>query len=229
MKDKTSPGQSTPSQSRAYGEPEAGSPSASRRPSRPRANARKRKPSAPRTLLETKGPEPTTPLQDVRLTVGRLAGSHGVQGAMRMRLLTDDPENLLTVSTVYLGERDDPITLERIRLVNDGALIKLAGTDTPEDATRLSGLAVKIAGTDARPLEEGEYFLFQLIGLKAESESGETIGTVVDLIETGAHDVLVIGERPDTAEQLLVPNHPEFVMDLLPDENRIVIRPPEYR
>jgi 16S rRNA processing protein RimM len=87
---------------------------------------------------------------------------------------------------------------------------------------------VKIAGSDARPLAEGEYFLFQLIGLKAETESGEPLGTVVDLIETGAHDVLVIGERPETAEQLLVPNHPEFVLEMLPEESRIVIRPPEY-
>ena len=145
-----------------------------------------------------------------------------------MRLLTDDPDHLVTLKTVFLGERDTPIVLENIRFTNDGALIKLAGTDSPEDAAKLSGLAVKIAGSDARPLEEGEYFLFQLIGLKAESEAGEPIGTVVDLIETGAHDVLVIGERPESAEQLLVPNHPEFVLEMLPEESRIVIRPPEY-
>jgi 16S rRNA processing protein RimM len=168
------------------------------------------------------------PLADVRLTVGRIGGTHGVHGEMRMRLLTDDPDNLQTVTTVYLGERDTPIALEGIRFTNDGALIKLQGTDTPEDAAKLSGLAVKISGTDVRPLEEGEYFLFQLIGLKAESEDGDPIGVVVDLIETGAHDVLVIGERPDTAEQLLVPNHPEFVLEMTPEEQRIVIRPPAY-
>jgi 16S rRNA processing protein RimM len=145
-----------------------------------------------------------------------------------MRILTDDPENLQTVSHVYLGERDTPIPLETIRFTNDGALVKLGGTDTPEDAARLSGLTVKIAGTDARPLEEGEYFLFQLIGLRAETEGGDSLGTVIDLIETGAHDVLVIGDRPGTSEQLLVPNHPEFVLEILPDESRIVIRPPVY-
>ena len=167
-------------------------------------------------------------MADVRLTVGRIGGSHGVRGEVRMRLLTDDPDHLASVKKVYLGERDTPIRLENIRFTNDGALIKLAGTDSPEDAAKLSGLAVKIAGSDARPLAEGEYFLFQLIGLKAESEEGEPLGTVVDLIETGAHDVLVIGERPGTAEQLLVPNHPEFVLEMLPEESRIVIRPPVY-
>lgn len=226
MKDKISP--TNPLSSSDSGEPKTGSPSASGKPARPKANPRTRRPSAPRTLAETRGPEPATPVADVRLTVGRIGGSHGVRGEMRMRLLTDDPDHLVTVKRVFLGERDTPIVLENIRFTNDGALIKLAGTDSPEDAAKLSGLAVKIAGVDARPLAEGEYFLFQLIGLKAESETGEALGTVVDLIETGAHDVLVIGERPGTAEQLLVPNHPEFVLEMLPEESRIVIRPPEY-
>lgn len=145
-----------------------------------------------------------------------------------MHLLTDEPDHLATVKTVYLGERDTAIGLESIRFVNDGALVRLAGTDTPEQAAKLSGLAVKIPATDARPLEEGEYFLFQVIGLRAENEAGEPLGTVIDIIETGAHDVLVIGERPGTSEQLLVPSHPEFVIDMLPAEHRIVLRPPVY-
>lgn len=225
---KDNPDRKRPSRSPRDGEPTTGSPSVSRPAARVSANRRRRKPAPPRTLIETRGPEPATPLEHVRLTVGRLGGSHGVRGEIKMRLLTDDPDNLVTVTTVYLGERDTPIPLESIRFTNDGALVKLGGTDTPEDAAKLSGLAVKIAGSDARPLEEGEYFLFQLIGLQAELEDGTIAGTVIDLIETGAHDVLVIGQRPDAAEDLLVPNHPEFVPDIDPPNNRIVIRPPEY-
>ena len=48
------------------------------------------------------------------------------------------------------------------------------------------------------------------------------------MIETGANDVLVIGQRPDSPEDLLVPNHPEFVLVIDPPSNRIVIRPPVY-
>lgn len=147
---------------------------------------------------------------------------------MKLRILTDDPDHLSTITTVYLGERDTPVTLEKIRFTNEGALIKLEGTDTPEDAALLSGLPVKIAGSDARPLEEGEYFLFQLIGLIALLEDGTRVGTVTDLIETGANDVLVIGERPESSEDMLVPNHPEFVLEINPQEGRIVVRPPVY-
>lgn len=164
----------------------------------------------------------------VRLTVGRIGGAHGVHGEMRMHILTDEPKHLKTLSTVFLGERDTPIRLESVRFTDKGALIKLEGTDSPEAAGRLSGLSVKISGSDARPLAPGEYFLFQLIGLQVKSENGETIGVVTDLMETGAHDVLVIGERPDSPDDLLVPNHPEFVLEMEPSSGYMVIRPPAY-
>ncbi len=208
------------------GESKADSPSSSARRKRPapKTRVRKRRP----TLIETKGPEPSTPVDQVRLTVGRIGGAHGIRGEMRMHILTDSPDHLKTLKTVYLGERDTPISLESVRLTDKGALIKLAGTDTPEAAAKLSGLNVKIAGSDARPLEPGEYFLFQLIGLKVSGEDGELIGTVTDLMETGAHDVLVIGERPDSPDDLLVPNHPEFVLDMDPEAGTMVVRPPLY-
>ena len=142
---KDNPDRTRESRSTRDGEPNTGSPSVSGKAPRVTANRRRRKPAPARTLIETRGPEPATPLDDVRLTVGRLGGSHGVRGEIRMRILTDDPDNLKKVSTVYLGERDTPIELESIRFTNDGALVKLGGTDNPEDAAKLSGLAVKIA------------------------------------------------------------------------------------
>ncbi len=228
MKDRNN--DTSQSRSAANGEPPTGSPSVSagRRPKRPSANRRSRGQLPVRALIETAGPEPNTPLSEVRLTVGRIGGPHGVQGEMKLRILTDDPEHLATIRTVYLGERTVPIVLESIRFMNEGALIKLEGTHAPEDAALLSGLAVKIAGSDARPLAEGEYFLFQLIGLKAFLEDETPVGTVTDLIETGANDVLVIGERQDSSGDLLVPNHPEFVLEISPEKGRIVIRPPVY-
>jgi 16S rRNA processing protein RimM len=108
----------------------------------------------------------------------------------------------------------------------DQMLIHLDGVDTPEEGKRLGGLKVRIRATDARPLEPGEYFLFQLIGLEAVTEEGAVLGTVTDLMETGAHDVLVI-TAPESPE-LLVPNHPNYVLDVAPERNTIVIRPPVY-
>lgn len=194
---------------------------------RPTANPRQRKPAVGKKLIETKGPQPDTSLDNVRLSVGRLAGSHGVTGEIKLRLLTDTPEHLQTITQVYLGDDPTPLKLLAYRPHGEHALIRLEGVTTPERAKAMGGLTLKIAGSDARPLAEGEYFLFQLIGLRALDEAGHELGTVSDLMETGAHDVLVI-ERPEGGEDLLVPNHPQFVMEVAPERGIIVMRPPVY-
>lgn len=202
-----------------------------------RAQSGRQRPPAPRkkaegsarSLIETRGPDPATPLADVRLTVGRIAGTHGLNGEVKVRLLTDHPDHLLTLKHVYLGERLQPVKIRGARLQPPIAIIHLDGVNSPEDGKALGGLAVRIPATDAKPLEDGEYFLFQLIGLRAVDADGAHIGDVTDLIETGAHDVLVITpEGAGARDQILVPNHPRFVLRIAPAEGLIVIEPPDY-
>ena len=188
---------------------------------------RRRKPAAPRQLGATRGPDPQTPLQDVKLAVGTIGGVHGIHGEMKLHLLTDHPEHLTTIRQVFLGNSDEPVKLLGVRFHGGGALIRLQGIDTPEAAQPLGGLTVRILATDAKPLEPGEYFLFQLIGLAAHDESGTEIGTVTDLIETGSHDVLVI-QPVQGGDDILVPNHPEYVIEISPERGRIDLRLPVY-
>jgi 16S rRNA processing protein RimM len=187
---------------------------------------RKRPRPASKVLIDTAGPEPDSRISDIRLTIGVIGGTHGVQGELKLKLLTDHPEHLPSLTQVYLGESDVPTKLLGVRFQGDQALIQLDGVTNPEHGKLLGGLKVRIDGADAKPLEEGEYFLFQLVGLRAQTASGESIGTVTDIFETGANDVLVI--TPESGTDLLVPNHPRFVLEISPDQNRIVIDPPVY-
>ena len=210
------------------GAPERDAPASSRPASRRRRGA-----SKPRRLIDTKGPDANTPVDETRLTVGVIVGTHGVHGEMRMTLLTDAPDHLLGIDRVYLGDSASPVALEGVRFHGEGALILLAGIETPERARELHGTPVRIAGTDARPLEEGEYFLYQLIGLKASTPEGEELGVVVDLIETGAHDVLVIapeGSRASRspASEVLIPHHRSYVHDVNPEAGTITVSKPVY-
>ena len=180
----------------------------------------------PRALAETQGPDPNAVLADVKLTVGVLAGTHGVQGELKLKIISDQPEHLATIREVFLGDSDEPTAVRNFRFQGEQGLILLDAIDTPEDGKKLGGLKVRIRGTDAAPLGEGEYFLFQLIGLRVENPSGDLIGTVTDLMETGANDVLVI-TTVDGAE-MLVPNHPAYVHDIQPSAGHMVVEPPVY-
>jgi 16S rRNA processing protein RimM len=193
----------------------------------PRRNpAARRRPPSPRALIETAGPTPESILGDVRLAIGTLAGPHGLDGEIKLRVVSDHPEHIPTLSTVYLGDSEEPVRMVSARQHGDLMLIRLEGITTPEEAKLLGRLPVRVAATDLRPLEPGEYFLYQLIGLEARTPAGETLGTVTDLIETGANDVLVISQ-PGTPD-LLVPNHPQFVHEIAPERTLIVIEPPVY-
>lgn len=200
----------------------------------PRPAGRRRRGSAkPKRLIDTAGPNPNEAVEDIRLTVGVIAGSHGVQGELRMTLLTDHPDSLLDIEQVYLGDSDTPTSLDGVRFHGDGALIFLDGIETPEEAKALRGTPVRIDGADARPLEPGEHFYYQLIGLKASTPEGEHLGEVVDIIETGAHDVLVIAPEGSRASrspagELLIPHHSSYVLDVDPDAGTISVLKPVY-
>lgn len=182
---------------------------------------------APPRLIETVGPEPDTPEAEVRLAVGVITGVHGVRGELRLRLMTDDPEHLATVKRVYVGDAEERRRLVSFRFHGREALIRISGVETTEQARGLRGQIVRISAGDARPLEPGEFRLYQLIGLTAYDEFGSQIGTVIDLMETGANDVVVI-EPVGGGDALLLPFHPESVIEVEPTARRMIVRLPKY-
>jgi 16S rRNA processing protein RimM len=178
-------------------------------------------------LSETAGPDPGAPLERVRLTIGTILAPHGVRGEFKVRLQTDDPAHLLTIKRLYLGDETTPRTVLGARLHAGNALIRLQGISTPETVERLRGTPLRIRGTDARPLAADEYFLYQMIGLEVFDERGARLGQVTDLIETGANNVLVIAPD-DGGTDILLPSHPDVIIDMDPAAGRIVVRPLTY-
>ena len=180
-----------------------------------------------RRLEETPGPDRDASVDQVRLAVGVIVGVHGLRGELRLQLWSDAPEHLRTVRSVWIGAERSPRRLVGIRFTGDRALIRLSGVGTPEVARTMVGQRVYIAGRDARPLDENELFLYQLVGLKVSLESGESVGEIVDVIETGANDVLVI--RPSEGGQdVLYPHHRDFVTGVDLEAGTMTVRPLDY-
>jgi len=99
-------------------------------------------------------------------------------------------------------------------------LLKLGGCDDRNAAEGLRGLLVQVPVDDAVPLEEGEYYHFQIVGLRVETDAGELLGRVVEVLETGANDVYVV--RGPRGEVLLPAV--ESVVDVLdPAAGRMVV------
>ena len=118
---------------------------------------------------------------------------HGVRGEVRVLPHTDNPERFTWLKEVYISEIDSQaVVVEYARFHKEWVLLKLEGYDDRNAAENLRSQLLLIREDQAIPLEEDEYFLFQLIGLTVNSEDGEHLGEVVEVIETGANNVFVV-------------------------------------
>lgn len=146
-----------------------------------------------------------------------------------MRVLTDYPERIPTLEQVYLARHLDAKTIKTFRIQStrmnqEYMLLKLEGVDDRDHADRLRGLMVLVAYSDAVPLEAGEFYLYQVIGVEVYTEGDVLLGTVSDVLETGANDVYVLhGERGET----LIPALPDVVLSVDIAARRMVVRLPE--
>jgi 16S rRNA processing protein RimM len=111
--------------------------------------------------------------------------------------------------------------VEGLRWHKGALLLKLGGCDDRNAADGLRGRLVQIPIEDAGPLEEGEYFHFEVVGVQVETEDGERLGQVVEVLETKAHDVYIV-RGPEG--ELLLPAVESVVRELDLEYGRMVVR-----
>jgi 16S rRNA processing protein RimM len=120
---------------------------------------------------------------------------------VRVEILTDHPERIAQHEHIYLAHPEAPddvecYEVESVRPHKGILLVKLGECDDRDAAEELRGMLVQIPLEEAVPLEEGEYYYFQLEGMDVETETGEWLGRVAEVLRGGAHDVyLVRGPR----------------------------------
>jgi 16S rRNA processing protein RimM len=156
------------------------------------------------------------------LVIGRVLKPHGVRGEVRVTPLTELPERFTWLEQVYLGEVDpQPVTVETVRMHQNVVLLKLAGYDDRDAAQALRGVWLQVPEEEALPLEEGEYYLYQLVDLAVFTNDGQHLGVLVDVIETGANNVFVV--RGEQGERLL-PDIADVVQEIDFENGRMTVQ-----
>lgn len=110
------------------------------------------------------------------------------------------------------------------RINADLVLLTFRGLNTQSEAQRLTGHWTTVPETDAPQLPDGEYFHYQLLGLRVFTEEGEELGALSEILETGSNDVYVVSGG---TKEILVPALRDVVREVRLAENRMVVQLPE--
>ncbi|HVX30213.1 MAG TPA: ribosome maturation factor RimM [Nitrolancea sp.] len=164
--------------------------------------------------------------QPERLAIGVIVAPHGTRGEVRMQIWTHFPEHLVDLRSVYLGDEERPRRLRHVGASRGHATLSIQGVSDRSAAEELRGTVVRIAREQAVPLDEDEFYHFELIGLKVETEAGEPLGTVTEIIETGANDVYVVKDAE--GNEVLIPALKEVVPVIDLDAGKMIVRPLTY-
>lgn len=157
------------------------------------------------------------------ITIGKAVKPWGVKGEMKIEPMTDFPERFKGLRRVYLvspAGKEIACEVRSVRYAGDVPFLLFAGYDSPEKAKTLNGWLVKVPEEETVPLPEGAYYWFELIGMEVVSESGEKLGKIVDIFETGSNDVYVMKQG---RKETYIPATAEVVKQVDRKEKRMVI------
>jgi 16S rRNA processing protein RimM len=150
--------------------------------------------------------------EPVYLAVGFLRRAHGVRGEMIMDVHTDFPERLKSGKKLFVGDEHKTMSVSAVRPHAKGLLIKFKGIETPEAAGQLRNQWVYVKAADVPSLPEGQLYLHELFGFAVVDEAGNSLGELVEIIETGANDVYVV--RNDAGKDILLPAIPSVILEV---------------
>lgn len=153
-----------------------------------------------------------------RIALAAVAGAHGVRGELRLKLFTDSAENLKRYGTVFVGGVERK--LESVRPGPSGAVARIEGIGDRSAAEALRGSLVEVERSALPPLEEGEYYHADLIGLPCFDREGRELGSVVAVENYGAGDLLEV--ETGSGKRSLIPFRPGIAER---DGERIVLDP----
>ena len=137
------------------------------------------------------------------LEAGKIVGTHGIRGELRVQPWADSGEFLAGFRTLYFGKGEKRLDILSSRPHKNIVIMKISGVDTIEAADALRGRVLYIDRADAH-LPEGRYFIQDLIGCRVvDCDSGEEYGEITDVSSTGVNDVYHV--KTPAGEERLIP------------------------
>ena len=157
------------------------------------------------------------------LEIGQIVNTFGIKGMVEIKPFTDDIRRFDDLKKVYIENNKSrkEYEIEEVKYHKEMVLIKFKGVETVEQAELLRNYYLKVKREDEPELDDGTFYIVDLLGLEVYSDEGNLLGKLEDIYNTGSNDIYVV--KNELGKQLLLPAISDVIKDINLDEKRIVV------
>ena len=158
-----------------------------------------------------------------RLEVGQIVNTFGIKGFVKVKPWVNDIERFDDLKKVYvkIKKEEKELEIEEVKYHKDMVLIKFKGIETVEQAETLRNSYLEINREDAIPLEEGTYFIADLLESDVYTDEGELLGKLEDIYNSGSKDIYVV--KNELGKTILLPGISEVIKEVNIEESKIIV------
>ena len=155
--------------------------------------------------------------------IGQIVNTFGIKGMVKVKPFTENIEQFEELQKIYIKNKDGKkeYKIQKVKYHKQMILIKFEGIENPEDADLLRGSYLLINRKDAKPLEEGTYYIVDLLGLEVYTDEGVLLGKVDDIFNTGSKDIYVV--KDELGKQVLLPGIDDVIKEVDLENKKITV------
>ncbi|MEE3362877.1 MAG: ribosome maturation factor RimM [Anaerovoracaceae bacterium] len=155
-----------------------------------------------------------------KIEIGKVSAPVAMKGEIKILSYSDEPDRFETIGRVIIGGTEHEI--ESVRYKGAAPIIKVSGIDDRDASEAAKGKPVYMYAEDLPELEEGEFYVRDMIGAAVVREDGSAVGTLKDISGASGQDMYIV-ER-EGAKDLLIPGVPEFICDVDLESRKVTVR-----
>ena len=156
--------------------------------------------------------------------IGKVAGTHGIKGTLRVFPTTQDPSRfeLLKEVIIDLNGKRETFKISKVSFQKNMVLLTVKEIDDINVAETYKNATILIPEEKALPLDEDEYYTRDLYDMEVYTTESEFLGTIIDILETGANDVYVVKKAEE--KELLLPAIKDVVLSVSVSEKKMTVK-----
>lgn len=157
------------------------------------------------------------------LEIGQIVNTFGIKGFVKVNPFTDDINRFDNLKKVYIKNKSQKyeLEIEEVKYHKNMVLIKFKGIDKVEDAESLRNSYILVNRKDEKDLDEGTYYIVDLLGLDVYTDEDELLGKLEDIYNTGSNDIYVV--KNELGKQILLPAIKDVIKEINIENRKIIV------